>query len=75
MTNDLYLVIGIVVLALAIPSVLGALLDHRAPPRVPAILILIGGGLVTLAVTQQPGGYALEDIPNAFVRVIGQVLR
>ncbi len=43
MTNDLYLVIGIVVLALAIPSVLGAMLDHRAP-RVPAIMILIGGG-------------------------------
>jgi len=74
MTNDLYLVIGIVVLALAIPSVLGALLDHRAP-RVPAIMILIGGGLVTLAVTQQPGGYTLEDIPNAFVRVIGQFIR
>lgn len=74
MTNDLFLVIGVVVLALSIPSVLGALIDHRAP-RIPAIMILIGGGLVALAVTQQPGGYTLEDVPNAFVRVIGQFIR
>ena len=74
MTNDLYLVIGVVVLALSIPSILGALIDQRAP-RTPAIMLLIGGGLVVLAVTQQPGGYEIQDVPDAFVRVIGSFLR
>ena len=74
MSNDTFLVIGIIVLALAIPSVVGAVTEHRTP-RIPAILILIGGGLIALAVTQQPGGYTLEDIPAAFTRVIGQLMR
>ena len=74
MTNDLYLVIGVVVLALSIPSILGAFIDPRAP-RTPAIMLLIGGGLVVLAVTQQPGGYEIQDVPDAFVRVIGSFLR
>ena len=74
MTNVLYLVIGVVVLALSIPYILGAFIDHRAP-RTPAIMLLIGGGLVVLAVTQQPGGYAIQDVPDAFVRVIGSFLR
>ncbi|MCI2399521.1 hypothetical protein [Aliiroseovarius subalbicans] len=74
MTNDLFLVIGVVVLALSVPSILGSLIDRRTP-RTPAIMVLIGGVLVVLAVTQQPGGYSIQDIPDAFVRVIGRYLR
>ncbi len=74
MTNDTYLVIGIVVLVFAIPSVVSAFSERR-PPRLAAIAVLIGGGLVALAVSQQPGGYTLEDIPRAFTRVIGALIR
>ncbi len=74
MTNDIYLVIGIVVLVFAIPSVVSAFSESR-PPRLAAIAVLIGGGLVALAVSQQPGGYALEDIPRAFARVIAALIR
>ena len=74
MTNDLYLVIGLVVLALTIPSIVGAFADHRVP-RAAAIMVLIGGGLIALAVTQQPGGYRIEEIPDVFVRVVGRLLR
>ncbi len=73
MTNDLYLVIGLVVLALTIPSIVGAFVDHRVP-RAAAIMVLIGGGLIALAVTQQPGGYRIEEIPDVFVRVVGRLL-
>lgn len=74
MNYDTYLVIGIVVLVLAIPSIVSSFSDGRAP-RLAAIAVLIGGGLVALAVSQQPGGYTVEDIPHAFTRVIGKLLR
>ncbi len=74
MQFDLYLTIGALVLVFAIPAVVSAFSDGRAP-RLAAILVLIGGGLVTWAVTQKPGGYTLTDIPRAFVRVLGEYLR
>lgn len=70
MQYDLYLVIGVTVLVLAIPPILNALMEGQ-PPRIAAILVLVGGGLVALAVAQKPGGYTIEDIPNAYLRVIG----
>ncbi|HGG04656.1 MAG TPA: hypothetical protein ENK28_04305 [Aliiroseovarius sp.] len=74
MTYDIYLVVGIVVLVLTIPSIVSAIFDGRAP-RYSAIMVLIGGGLVAVAVSQNPTGYTIQDIPGAFTRVIGYVLR
>ena len=74
MTNDIYLVVGIVVLVFAIPSIVSSYSESRAP-RLAAIAVLIGGGLIVLAVTQQPGGYTIQDVPKAFTRVIGMLLR
>ncbi len=71
MNSDLYLVIGIVLGVLAVPSMLSALNDGRAP-RAASILVLIAGALIVLAFTKKPGGYEVQDIPNAFFRVIGQ---
>ena len=36
---------------------------------------LIGGGLVTFAATQKPGGYELTQIPNVFIDVVSQIIR
>lgn len=74
MTNDFYLVIGLAILVLSVPAVIGALSAHRAP-RAAAIAILIGGGLVALAVSREPGGYDIKDIPDAVYRVFAQVIR
>ena len=49
---------------------MGAWIDRR-PPRVSALLIVVGGGLIGYAITQKPGGYSLADVPEAFVNVIG----
>ena len=70
MPYDLYMVIGVVILALAIPSAMGAWIDRR-PPRISALLIVAGGGLIAYAMVQKPGGYRLTDVPEAFVNVIG----
>lgn len=74
MMNDLFLVLGLVVATLAIPSVISAFSESRTP-RAAAILVMIGGGLIALAVTQQPGGYSFGDIPDVFTRVIAHYLR
>ncbi len=72
--QDLFLVIGIILVGFSIPTILGALSDRRSP-RAAAIVILIGGSLVLLALSQKPGGYTLTEVPEAFVRVVAYFFR
>jgi formate-dependent nitrite reductase membrane component NrfD len=74
MDTDLYLTIGLVLVVLTIPSLLSAWTEGRAP-RVGSILLLAGGGLIVVALSQRPGGYAFEDIPQAFVSVFDRYVR
>lgn len=71
MDSDLALVLGIIVGALTIPSILSAVSDRRAP-RASALTILIAGGLILYAVQTHPGGYKLEKIPDVFVNVVAR---
>lgn len=70
MPHDLYMSIGIIVLALAIPSALSSWIERRSP-RIATVLILAGGGLVVWTLRTKPGGYTLEEIPGVFITVIG----
>ncbi|MEJ6478236.1 MAG: hypothetical protein QNL92_06110 [Octadecabacter sp.] len=74
MNPDVMFVIGLVVSVFSIPPILGAFADGRAP-RAAAITILIGGGLIALAASQKPSGYSISEIPDVFVRVVGQYIR
>ena len=69
MDPDLLLVLGLIIAAFSIPSVLSAMSDRRAP-RASSITILIGGALILLAVLTKPGGYVASEIPDVFVRVV-----
>jgi hypothetical protein len=73
MDTDLFLVIGIIVTLLAVPPVVSAFSEAR-PPRTGAIMFLIGGTLIVLALTQGSIKYAVPDIPDVFARVIGRYL-
>ncbi|MEO0937716.1 MAG: hypothetical protein AAFY38_06140 [Pseudomonadota bacterium] len=73
MHADIALVLGIIIGGLSVPSILSALSDSRAP-RASALTILIAAGLVYYAFTTHPGGYTLQDIPDAFVRVVALVV-
>ncbi|PJF09777.1 hypothetical protein [Pseudorhodobacter sp. MZDSW-24AT] len=73
MESDLMFVTGAVLLALSIPSLFSAFADSR-PPRAAAIVLLIGGTLVVVALSQKPGGVALSEIPDIFLRVIARLL-
>jgi len=71
MDHDLALAIGLVIAVFAVPAVISAFSDKRAP-RVAAIAVLIGGGLAAWAFTQKPGGYTLDEVPDVIVRVIAR---
>ena len=71
MDTDLMLVVGLVLCVLAIPSLLGAYSEGRSP-RAGAILVLIGGVLLVVALSQKPTGYTFAEIPDVVVKVISR---
>jgi formate-dependent nitrite reductase membrane component NrfD len=73
MDTDLFLVIGIVVCALAIPSLLSAWVEGRVP-RAGSIMVLIGGVLIITALTNNGRGYAFSEIPDVFMSVVGRYI-
>ncbi|GGL57236.1 hypothetical protein [Wenxinia marina] len=73
MDTDLYLATGLVLLVLTLPAIVSALTEGR-PPRLAAVVLLIGGGLVAFAVTSRPGGYTFAEIPDVLVRVAARIV-
>lgn len=37
------------------------------------IVLVLGGSLAVYALSQKPGGYTVEEIPKAFIRVIARI--
>ena len=71
MDTDLIIVVGIVCIVLAVPSLLSSWVDG-SPPRAGAILVLIGGVLIVVALTQHGRGYSFGEMPGVFKRVISR---
>jgi uncharacterized membrane protein YjjP (DUF1212 family) len=74
MDPDLFLVIGLIVGVLSIPSLLSAFSESRTP-RAGAIMVLIAGVLLVLAVQNKADGYTIDEIPQVFFKVIGRYTR
>ncbi|MDQ7079702.1 MAG: hypothetical protein Q9M41_03435 [Paracoccaceae bacterium] len=73
MTSDLLLVTGMILAVLSGVSLMTAWIDGRRP-RVASIVVVISGGLILWGATTSPGGFSFDDIPRAFVNVIGAIL-
>lgn len=73
MDTDLMLVVGLLICVLAIPSLLSAFAESR-PPRSGAIMVLIGGVLLAVALTQKPSGYTFAEVPDVVFKVIGRFI-
>ena len=73
MNTDMIFVVGFIIAVLSIPASVSAFSDSRTP-RVPAIVVLIGGLMIGDAINERPGAYSFETIPEVFVRVIGKVM-
>ncbi|MEZ5716748.1 MAG: hypothetical protein R3D85_17340 [Paracoccaceae bacterium] len=63
--------VGLVVAVFSIPAVISAMSERRTP-RVAAIAVIVGGGLVAWAATQKPGGYRIDEVPNIVVQVVAR---
>jgi hypothetical protein len=73
MDADTLLVIGLVIGALSIPSLLEAYSSGR-PPRIGALMLMTATVLLVIAVTRKPEGYSWDQVPQAFVKVIGRIV-
>ncbi|MDH3262824.1 MAG: hypothetical protein OEM24_02375 [Paracoccaceae bacterium] len=73
MDADLVMTIGLVFGVLAIPAVVGAITEGRAP-RLAALLFLVSAGGIVYALLTKPGGYSLTELPGVVLSVIARFL-
>jgi len=74
MDPDLVFVIGLVIGAFSIPSMLSAYSEGRAP-RVSAMVIVAAGAMIVWAFNEKPGGYEFASIPDTFMNVVARYLK
>ena len=74
MTNDFLLVLGLFFAVFSIPSFIGAY-SAGQPPRAAVLSIVVGAGLISWAVYQQPNTYSLVEIPELIVSVFARLVR
>ncbi len=73
MDTDLILTLGIVLMILALPSLLSAWVEG-VTPRVGAIMLLAGLGMIIAAVISHPTGYRFNDVPGVMVGVVARMI-
>ncbi len=67
------LVLGIILGALSIPTMLNAYSEGRAP-RFALMVVLISGTLIVLAVKGNTSGYTPSELPEVFARVFKRLM-
>ena len=73
MDTNLIATLGLLVVVLAIPASLRRWADDRFP-FVPLLSLLIGLGVLGWLIYFDPGGFSIQDIPNAVVEVVSRIL-
>lgn len=73
MDVELIFIVGVVLSVFSVPAVMSAFSEGRAP-RVAMIAIIVGGSMVVWALSKNPNGFTLWEIPEIFVRVVARYL-
>ena len=73
MDSDLMLVVGTLALVLSVPYLLSAWVDGQVP-RIGAILVLIGGVLVVVALKDHGRPYTFAELPGVFLGVLARFM-
>ena len=73
MNADLVLVVGVIVMGFAIPSAVASWSD-RESLRLPLFTFVIGVALIVWAWQLSGWQYRVQDVPTAFLKVIGRIL-
>jgi hypothetical protein len=71
--TDLFVVVGLLVAALSLPSALSAFADERFP-YVALLVIALGLGTVTVGIYGAQGGYTLARVPHSFVEILARFI-
>ncbi len=74
MNNDFILVLGVIFGAFTFPALVSAFSSSR-PPRGAAIFFIVGGGLISLAIYNQPNTYSVDGFPEVALRVFANLFR
>ena len=74
MDTDLIIVVGVLAIVLAVPTLLSSWVDGSVP-RSGAILVLVGGVLIVVALTQHGRGYTFAEMPDVFMRVFARLTK
>ncbi|PJI86367.1 hypothetical protein BC777_2736 [Yoonia maricola] len=73
MDFDHIFVLGIVLIAFAIPSAVSAYSDGQRP-KTALIMALLGAGAIIFVVRENPGVYALDTVDDVIVTVVGDLI-
>ncbi|MEL6609853.1 MAG: hypothetical protein AAFO58_02535 [Pseudomonadota bacterium] len=68
---DLWLLIGLVIAVLCVPSMMSTWAQLRTP-RTSAVTALIAIAMIGVAVWQKPGGYSWATLPDTLVETVGR---
>ncbi|SPF77681.1 hypothetical protein [Pseudoprimorskyibacter insulae] len=74
MNSDTAILLGLFLLILAIPAIISAMSERRAP-RVAALVLIGGGALVVYAFRSKEGGYTAEELPMVLYTMIGKLMQ
>lgn len=73
MDTDLVLTMGIVLLALSLPSLLSAWVDGRLS-RLGTLMIFVASSMIGWAVYTQPKGYEFAEMPMVMLGVLSRLI-
>jgi hypothetical protein len=73
MDYDLILTLGMVLLALSLPSFLGAWVEGRLS-RSGVFMVVLAVGMIGWAVHSRPEAYRFQQLPDVVLGVIGRMI-
>jgi hypothetical protein len=71
--TDLFVVVGLLVAALSLPSALSAFADERFP-YVALLVFVLGLGTGALGIYGAQGDYSLARVPHSFVEILARIM-
>lgn len=72
MDTDLFVVVGFLLAALALPSALASYADGIFPKTALTVLVL-GAIIALMAAFFSPDGYSIGRIPNSFIEILARI--
>lgn len=73
MDPEIVLVIGLIFVVLAVPSVINAFSESRFP-KAALTMFVVGGACIVWGIQKAPGEFEFQELPGLFFRVVGKFI-